>query len=429
MITRELKVEINRDEVFRQIDCYEDSELYEEVVEEYEEIEQEILSLCEPVFLMEYGNIGPELSRAGVPEGAPVIFALYSVGRGPSDYSTGAFARGDYLKGMLADAMADSALFSLEKEYAPLLKEACAGKKVGISRRMEAPQDIDMEAQKVVFEKTRAGELCGMSISSGYMLDPVKSNAVVYMLTDDPHVFMHQHNCRNCDRYDCKMRNIPPIPVCVKEENKEYTIMVPERQSILDALMTYDSSFSAVCGGTGKCGKCKIRVEKGYLPWNSFDEQIFSKEEIADGMRLSCKAFPQEPLTVTLEFKNEADFQILSDYSGSIQEQSVQTAEEEKYGIAVDIGTTTIAFQALGLSSGRQISTCTTLNRQRNFGADVISRIKASTEGKKEELQISIRRDLLLGIRQVVHKAGISPEHVTEIVIAGNTTIDRKSVV
>ena len=142
MITKDLKVKINREEVFHQIDCYKDSDIYEEVLEEYRTMEEEMYALCEPVFLMEYDTIGSELAKEGIPAGTPVLMVLYSIGRGISDYSSKAFREGDYLKGMLADAMADSALFSLEGEVVPYLKEACAAYQMGISRRLEAPQDI-----------------------------------------------------------------------------------------------------------------------------------------------------------------------------------------------------------------------------------------------------------------------------------------------
>ena len=112
MYTRDLKVTINMDEVLHRIDCHKDSELYEEIVEEYREMEAEMYALCEPVFLLEYGKIGPEISVEGVPEGTPVLMSLFSIGGKLSQYSTMAFAKGDYVKGMLADAIADSALFS-----------------------------------------------------------------------------------------------------------------------------------------------------------------------------------------------------------------------------------------------------------------------------------------------------------------------------
>ena len=154
MITRDLKVKINMDEVFHRIDCSKDSDLYEEVAAEYREIEDQMYALCDPVFLMEYAAIGPELAQPDLPEGTPVLMVIYSIGRGISDYSTNAFREGDYLKGMLADAIADTALFSLEKEFTPYLKEACAEHRMGISRRLEAPQDISMLAQKIIFETT-----------------------------------------------------------------------------------------------------------------------------------------------------------------------------------------------------------------------------------------------------------------------------------
>ena len=435
MITRDLKVKIKMDHVLHQIDCYKDSDIYEEVIEEYRAMEEEIYELCEPVFLMEYNTIGPDLAREGIPEGTPVLMVLYSIGRGISDYSTKAFAEGDYLKGMLADAMADSALFSLDGEVVPYLKEACATYQMGISRRLEAPQDISMLAQKVIFETTKAAEHCGMGISSGYMLDPVKSNAVLYVLTQDKNVFLHQHNCRNCDRYDCKMRNIPDIPVKVCAGEKIYSLLVKEKESILDALMVMDASFSAVCGGTGRCGKCKIRVTEGYLPATSWDVAYFSKEELESGMRLSCKACPTEPVQVELNFRSEAEFQAVvayharADLKTGINQGNLQTARQEasaaqdNYGIAVDIGTTTIAMQLLSFETGECIGVHAAVNHQRNYGADVISRIKAATEGKKEALQAIIQRDLQDGIRAVVQKSGVEPEKVNEIAIAGNTTM------
>lgn len=428
MITRELKVEIRQSEVFHQIDCYEGSDLYEEVLEEYREMEAQMYALCEPVLLMEYGVVGPELSREGVPEGTPVLMVLTSIGRGISEYSTRCFRSGDYLKGMLADAMADSALFSLGKEIVPYLREECGVRRMGISRRLEAPQDISMEAQKVIFEMTGAREKCGMGISSGYMLDPVKSNAVLYVLTDDQETFMYQHNCRNCNCYDCKGRNIPDIPVKVIDGGNAYIIMVKEKESILDALIAQDRSISAVCGGTGRCGKCKIQVLSGYLPASTADKAYFNEEELKAGMRLSCKAYPSEPLQIALQFRKETTFEVLSDFDQEERPERTSKAESAdqesaELGIAIDIGTTTIAVQLVNPATGQKLATHTTINHQRTFGADVISRIMASAQGKQDELQTLIRGDIAEGVRSVTAKAGVEPAQITEVVIAGNTTM------
>ena len=54
------------------------------------------------------------------------------------------------------------------------------GMKIG--RRMQAPRDMSMRANKIMHEKMGAQEKCGLGISSGYMIDPVKSSAVLYVL-------------------------------------------------------------------------------------------------------------------------------------------------------------------------------------------------------------------------------------------------------
>lgn len=422
MITRKLSFQINKDEVLRQIDCYKESELYDEISEEYDGILPEIESLCEPLFLMEKGVVDSEMATENLPEDTPVLMIIYSVGAGISKYSTEAFEKGDYVKGMLADAMADSALFSLEKAFVPYLKDACRQYEMGIERRLEAPHDIPMKYQEYVWRKTNAWEVCGIGISSGYMLDPVKSNTILYVLSEDTKQFRVGHDCRNCKNYSCKNRHVPLVPVLVKDHEREISLMVKEGESILDALMEFEASYTAVCGGKGKCGKCKIRVLEGELPETSFDKECLEPAELASGIRLSCKAYPRTPVTVELNFKSESDFMVVTDYAKAETEET-NYGENDRFGIAIDIGTTTIAVQILNLNSGKTMLTHTTVNHQRNFGADVISRIKASVEGKKKELQDSIRKDLVEGIHDITEKAAIPPEKVTELAIAGNTTM------
>lgn len=49
---------------------------------------------------------------------------------------------GEYLKGMLADAIADDYVFQIEHNLVDVLKDMCIQNHVGIIRRLEAPQDI-----------------------------------------------------------------------------------------------------------------------------------------------------------------------------------------------------------------------------------------------------------------------------------------------
>lgn len=421
MVIRNLKITISRDEVFRQIDCHEDSDLYEEIVAEYQEVEKKIYSLCEPVCLMEYTGLDDQPSLKNSCDNKGAYAVIYSVGKKVSDYSTSCFSQGNYLKGVLADAMADSALYSMENEIEAHLKAACQKISKGIGCRLEAPHDIPMELQKYIFEKTDAEKSCGFHLSTGYMIDPVKSNAILFLLTDNQEQFHFRHDCRKCDRYNCKQRHIPDIDLLVTDQNTSFSLSVKEHQSILDALILKDAAFHSICGGTGKCGKCKIRVIEGSLPITDFDAAYFTEKELTEGMRLSCRAYPQTPVTIELHTEKETDFSIVAEHNHPSPD--MYCTADENYGIAVDIGTTTIAMQLLGLSSKTILKTYTSVNHQRHFGADVIARIQASVDGKRNSLQLSVRSDLLNGIEYLLEQSGTSKENVKEIVISGNTTM------
>lgn len=198
-------------------------------------------------------------------------------------------------------------------------------------------------------------------------------------------------------------------------------LTVRENESVLDALMRADVSFSAVCGGTGKCGKCKVRLLEGEISVTESDRQHFTASELEGGLRLACRAYPKEPVKVEVLYGSEDGFEAVAEHAQTAMASAWE--QSGSFGIAVDIGTTTIAMQLVALDTGEIAGTYTAMNRQRRFGADVISRMKASVEGHKEELRLSIREDLGKGIRNLIRDAGICTDAVTELAIAGNTTM------
>jgi len=90
------------------------------------------------------------------------------------------------------------------------------------------------------------------------------------------------------------------------------------------------------------------------------------------------------------------------------------------YGIGVDIGTTTVALSLVNLATGEVQKTMTLLNSQRQFGADVISRIQKGSEGFLDELRTCIQSDISRGIRDI---CVTEADAVIRMVIAGNTTM------
>lgn len=95
------------------------------------------------------------------------------------------------------------------------------------------------------------------------------------------------------------------------------------------------------------------------------------------------------------------------------------------YGVAFDIGTTTVAGMLADLNKGRVIAAAAETNPQASFGADVISRIKAAgTEEGLYKLSAVIRECLNGLISRMCRTAGIANRDVYLVTVAGNSTME-----
>lgn len=208
-------------------------------------------------------------------------------------------------------------------------------------------------------------------------------------------------------------------------------IAYTEKKSIMDVLIEAGVYVSAICGGNGTCGKCKIRLIEGELPVTAADKKAFSQEELDAGMRLSCVAYPTADVTISLEQTGEEDFMVLGDagqkasgLAGGAEALDAGKEQEEAVGacyFAIDIGTTTLAI-SLVREKGTVVDTYTSVNHQRMYGADVISRIQASNDGHGPEMTASIKKDLQTGMFSLL-KEYPKVSNITRVVIAGNTTM------
>jgi len=96
-----------------------------------------------------------------------------------------------------------------------------------------------------------------------------------------------------------------------------------------------------------------------------------------------------------------------------------------RFGIAFDLGTTTVVATLLDLSTGTPVAVESTLNRQQPFGADVITRISATMmdPGALDKLQQLAAETLAELARAVCLRGGVQPHEVYEVAVAGNATM------
>ena len=87
----DIRVSVSRSDVLKLMECGEDNPIYEEVVEEYEELKDALYSLGKPQALFCFDRISEEWAMEKLPAGTPVIFSLITEGGGISARSTGFF--------------------------------------------------------------------------------------------------------------------------------------------------------------------------------------------------------------------------------------------------------------------------------------------------------------------------------------------------
>ena len=94
------------------------------------------------------------------------------------------------------------------------------------------------------------------------------------------------------------------------------------------------------------------------------------------------------------------------------------------YAIAMDIGTTTVYGLLLDLFTGKVLSWTADFNGQISYGEDVISRIMyAEKPGGMETLQQVVVKTANTIIKTIIKRAGIDPDEISTITLAGNTTM------
>lgn len=184
---------------------------------------------------------------------------------------------------------------------------------------------------------------------------------------------------------------------------------VNHNTSFVDILHEYGIEFP--CGGKGTCGKCKIRVLDGTVEADDFQRQKLERLKLDDDWRLSCMSHCTGDVTLEVE---QLEQLILAD------ESTFEFQAQEGYGIAVDLGTTTLVTQLIDLSTARVIAVETALNPQAKFGADLISRIQACLDGHLEEMKRLIREAVGAMTGKMLQKYKLEPR---KVVIVGNTVM------
>src|SRR5256885_3493659 len=122
----------------------------------------------------------------------------------------------------------------------------------------------------------------------------------------------------------------------------------------------------------------------------------------------------------------EAGFRVTAVLAGE-QLVAVEAGDTtaECFGVAFDVGTTTLVGTLMNLRTGMAASVLSTLNGQAPFGADVISRISHGMNGPEaiKELQDAVVGTMNTVLGELYRETGVSPSRTYEAVVVGNVTM------
>ena len=204
------------------------------------------------------------------------------------------------------------------------------------------------------------------------------------------------------------------MPVEIISGKEKISVNIEEPVLVSEVVKAAGVELPMPCAGRGKCGKCKVRVTGAASKPTAAELALLSRGEINQGVRLACMTTLTGDCTVELSGESYGD--ILSDF---VADDFELDPVGSGYGIALDIGTTTVAGYLIDLATGKVLEKCVKTNPQRAYGADVISRISSAVNGNLQRLQGLIAQCINDIIKELCPDRG----HIKHICAAGNSAM------
>ncbi|MGD2186300.1 MAG: ASKHA domain-containing protein [Desulfobacterales bacterium] len=205
-------------------------------------------------------------------------------------------------------------------------------------------------------------------------------------------------------------------------------------QTVLEALISNGFILRSDCGGKGRCGKCRIKIRASdptsLSPPSEGEQKILGQKGLAAGYRLACCITPLGDVSLEIPASSRLSESVLEKAPPLLLEKHTfpeipGERPKDHYGLAVDLGTTTIAVYLCDLAARRVSASIAMRNPQAIFGDDVMSRISAiSTDPNLlKRLQRMAIKTIEWGTQALIGSSRIEPTHIKTMIVVGNSTM------
>jgi uncharacterized 2Fe-2S/4Fe-4S cluster protein (DUF4445 family) len=200
--------------------------------------------------------------------------------------------------------------------------------------------------------------------------------------------------------------------VSLQPLGRKITTKINDR--LLEALIAHNILLRTDCGGKGVCGKCRVQVvgREGEITETDACTLRVTGDmviRIPESSLLSADIIAKPPASLPVSFTSDVD-----DSSG-----------ETELGIAVDLGTTTIAVYLCDIRHRKVLLTVAVKNPQALYGDDVMSRIGwiGLSAERLVRLQQLVVRAIEWAVKELLAGHGAKIDRLTRMVVVGNPTM------
>lgn len=208
------------------------------------------------------------------------------------------------------------------------------------------------------------------------------------------------------------------MKIKINKQNKE---ILSHGENILSSLIENKVDINNFCNGRGTCGKCKVKILKGNISsLRSEEKSLLSPAEQNANIRLACLTYPKTDIEISIESK-KSDIKVLD--QGQIPKFKMDY--RTGFGLALDIGTTTLAMNLINLSNGEILDKISSINPQSKYGLDVMTRITYEYENEKGILHLknAIVDTINQMIKELCQNNQVAGESIKQMLVAANTTM------
>ena len=194
------------------------------------------------------------------------------------------------------------------------------------------------------------------------------------------------------------------------------TIPFSPPRRLSDLLSQSGVPFEAPCGGRQTCLRCRVIAAGALSDPTDRERAALTDADKRGGVRLACMTQALGDVHIRL---SDSAMQVVTEGETA----SLPVKPGTGVGVAVDVGTTTLAGYLYDLSDGRRLGTAACENPQRAFGADVVSRMDAALHGQGEPLRQAVTDAIERLEKNLCDEAGVTPASIERRVIVGNTAM------